>query len=138
MLSYTVTPTNPSTAPVSLATCPSYTPSLYSDGKAVDSTLRLNCAGAGAQMLANASVSFAMQAQVPADVAVPSVKLSWKLQEGRGGGSMRCSEVVAAPGSRSAPGDAIRSAVSPPGSGSASRCGRSRRSRRWPGQAPGG
>jgi hypothetical protein len=86
VLAYTVTLTNPTAAPVSLAPCPSYTQSLYADGKAVDSTLRLNCAGAGAAIPANSSVSFAMQAQVPADMAAGSLKLSWKLQDGPGVG----------------------------------------------------
>ena len=86
VLGYTVTLTNPTSAPVSLAACPSYTQSLYADGKAVDSTLRLNCAGAGAKIPANSSISFSMQAQVPADMAAGSVKLSWKLQDGPGAG----------------------------------------------------
>jgi hypothetical protein len=88
VLGYTVTLTNPTAAPVSLAACPAYTQSLYADGKAVDATLRLNCAGAGAQIPANASVSFAMQAQVPADMAGASLKLSWKLQDGPGVGKL--------------------------------------------------
>lgn len=81
-LRYTVTLSNRSASPVSLASCPAYTQSLYADGKAAASTLLLNCAGAGAQIPANSSVSFEMQAQVPADLPAGSVKLSWQLQDG--------------------------------------------------------
>lgn len=81
-LSYTVTLSNPTANPISLAACPAYTQSLYADGKATDSTLRLNCSVAGAQVAAKSSVSFEMQAQVPADVAAGNIKLSWKLQDG--------------------------------------------------------
>jgi hypothetical protein len=52
------------------------------------STLRLNCAAAGARIPANASVSFAMQAQVPPDMAPGDLKLSWKLQDGPGVGKL--------------------------------------------------
>jgi hypothetical protein len=82
VLHYVVTLANPTGVPVSLASCPAYTQSLFADGKAAESTLRLNCSAAGAQIAANGSVSFEMQAQVPADFAADSVKLSWKLQDG--------------------------------------------------------
>jgi len=88
LLRYVVTLTNPTPNPVSLATCPAYTQSLYAGGKAADSTLRLNCAGAGGVIAANASVSFAMQAQVPSDLAPGELKLSWKLDDGPGAGTL--------------------------------------------------
>lgn len=81
-LRYTVTLSNPTANPVSLASCPAYTQSLYANGKAAGNTLRLNCAAAGAQIAAGASISFEMQAQVPADLAAGDLKLSWKLQDG--------------------------------------------------------
>lgn len=87
-LAYTVTLTNPTGAPVSLASCPAYTQSLYADGKAAVTTLRLNCGAAGGQIPANSSVSFDMQAQVPADFAPGSMKLSWKLEDGPGVGKI--------------------------------------------------
>jgi hypothetical protein len=87
-LHYIVTLSNPTGNPISLASCPTYTQSLYADGKAADSTLRLNCVAAGAQIAANASVSFDMQAQVPADLAPGNLKLSWKLQDGPGVGKI--------------------------------------------------
>lgn len=87
-LHYTVTLSNPTGNPISLAACPAYTQSLYADGKAADSTLRLNCGAAGAQIAANSSVSFEMQAQVPADLAAGNVKLSWTLQDGPGVGKV--------------------------------------------------
>jgi hypothetical protein len=87
-LAYTVTLSNPSSVPISLASCPAYTQSLYADGKAAATTLRLNCAAAGGQIPANSSVSFAMQAQVPADFAAGSMKLSWKLEDGPGVGKL--------------------------------------------------
>lgn len=87
-LHYTVTLSNPTANPISLAACPAYTQSLYADGKAADSTLRLNCVAAGAQVAAQSSVSFEMQAQVPADLAAGNVKLSWKLQDGPGVGKI--------------------------------------------------
>lgn len=88
VLAYTVTLTNPTGAPVSLASCPAYTQSLYADGKAAATTLRLNCGAAGGQIAANSSVSFEMQAQVPTDFAPGSMKLSWKLDDGPGVGKM--------------------------------------------------
>ncbi|WLI90781.1 DUF4232 domain-containing protein [Massilia sp. R2A-15] len=88
MLAYTVTLSNPTAAPISLASCPAYTQSLYADGKSAATTLRLNCGAAGGQIPANSSVSFAMQAQVPADFAPGSLKLSWKLEDGPGAGKM--------------------------------------------------
>jgi hypothetical protein len=88
VLRYTVTLTNPTAQPVSLAACPAYTQSLYADGKSADTTLRLNCGGAGGQIPANGSVSFDMQAPVPASLAAGSGKLSWKLDGGPGVGKM--------------------------------------------------
>jgi hypothetical protein len=87
-LQYSVTLSNPTGNAISLASCPAYTQSLYADGKAVDSTLRLNCGAAGAQIPANASISFDMRAQVPADLATGAMKLSWKLQDGPGVGKL--------------------------------------------------
>jgi hypothetical protein len=87
-LRYTVTLSNPTAAPVSLAACPAYTQSLYADGKAVDSTRRLDCGAAGGQIPANASVSFEMQVQVPAGLAAGNGKLSWKLDGGPGVGKI--------------------------------------------------
>lgn len=87
-LHYVVTLSNPTAAPVSLAACPAYTQSLYSDGKAVDITLRLNCGQAGAQIAANSSISFAMQAQVPAALASGTLKLSWTMEGGPGVGKL--------------------------------------------------
>lgn len=87
-LAYTVTLSNPGAAPVSLASCPSYTQSLSIDGKAAATTLRLNCGAAGGQIPAKSSVSFEMQAQVPADFAAGSMKLSWKLEDGPGVGKI--------------------------------------------------
>ena len=88
VLRYTVTLSNPTAKPISLASCPAYTQSLYADGKAADSTLRLNCGAAGQKIEPNASVSFDMQAQVPADFGSGSLKLSWKLQDGPGVGKV--------------------------------------------------
>jgi hypothetical protein len=82
VLHYVVTISNPTAVPVSLASCPAYTQSLFADGKAAESTLRLNCSAAGAQIAAHGSVSFEMQAQVPGDLTADSVKLSWKMQDG--------------------------------------------------------
>jgi hypothetical protein len=82
VLRYTVTLTNSGAAPVSLANCPAYTQSVYAEGRAQENTLRLNCGGAGAQIPANASVSFEMQTAVPADLAAGSGKLAWRLQDG--------------------------------------------------------
>ncbi|MFL6673259.1 MAG: DUF4232 domain-containing protein [Massilia sp.] len=87
-LRYTVTLSNPTANPISLASCPAYTQSLYVDGKAADSTMRLNCGAAGAQIAANSSVSFEMQAQVPAELPAGTLKLSWKLQDGPGVGKI--------------------------------------------------
>jgi hypothetical protein len=81
-LHYTVTLSNPTASPVSLASCPAYTQSLYADGKVAASTLLLNCAAAGASIPANSSISFEMQAPVPPDLTSDSLKLSWKLQDG--------------------------------------------------------
>lgn len=87
-LRYVVTLSNPTANPVSLAACPGYTQSLYANGKASDSTLRLNCAAAGSQIAAHSSVSFEMRAQVPAELAPGDLKLSWQLQGGPGAGTI--------------------------------------------------
>ena len=87
-LHYVVTLSNPTSAPVSLASCPAYTQSVYADGKAAAGTLPLNCAGAGMQIPARSSVSFDMQVTVPAGLAADSVKLSWKLEGGPGVGKI--------------------------------------------------
>lgn len=81
-LHYTVTLTNRSGNAVSLANCPAYSQSVYAGGQPAATTLRLNCAAAGAQIPANSSVSFDMQAPVPANLAGANAKLSWKLQDG--------------------------------------------------------
>jgi hypothetical protein len=88
LLRYTVTLSNPTAAPVSLAACPAYTQSMYADGKSLDATQRLNCGAAGGQIPANGSVSFDMQVAVPAGLAAGSGKLSWKLDGGPGVGKM--------------------------------------------------
>jgi hypothetical protein len=88
MLHYTVTLSNPTGSAISLAPCPAYTQTVYADDKALSSTLRLNCGATGAQIAPNASVSFAMQAQVPADFAADTAKLSWKMQDGPGAGKL--------------------------------------------------
>jgi hypothetical protein len=88
LLHYTVTLTNPGTAPVSLSACPAYTQSVYAGGKSADTTQRLNCAGADNQIPANGSVSFDMQVQVPAGLAAGNGKLSWKLDGGPGVGKI--------------------------------------------------
>jgi hypothetical protein len=88
VLRYTVTLTNPTAAPVSLAACPAYTQSVYADGKSLDTTQRLDCGAAGGQIAANASVSFDMQVAVPAELGAGSGKLSWKLEGGPGVGKM--------------------------------------------------
>lgn len=88
LLRYTVTLSNPTAAPVSLAACPSYTQSLWAEGRSTDATLRLNCAAAGGQIPANGSVSFDMQVAVPAGLAAGNGKLSWKLDGGPGVGKM--------------------------------------------------
>lgn len=81
-LDYVVTLTNHSTSPVSLAACPAYTQSLHTEAKTVQSSYRLACQGAGGELAAGASVSFAMQAAVPVEMAGAGVKLSWALQDG--------------------------------------------------------
>jgi hypothetical protein len=80
-LRYTVTLTNPTNAAINLAPCPSYTQSLYTEGRTQSSTYMLNCAGAAGQIPAKSSVSFAMEAVVPADMTGQGVKLSWSLQQ---------------------------------------------------------
>ena len=87
-LRYVVTLTNHGDTPVALAPCPSYAQSLHVEGRSVDSSYRLNCAGAGERIAAHASVSFEMQAAVPADLAGSNVKLSWTLQDGPGVGTI--------------------------------------------------
>lgn len=87
-LNYTVTLSNPTSSPISLSPCPAYTQSIYTESKTVSSTLRLNCAAANAQIPPNAAVSFAIQAQVPADLPAGGAKLSWKLEDGPGVGKV--------------------------------------------------
>jgi uncharacterized protein DUF4232 len=79
---YTVTLSNPIDKAISLSPCPSYNQSLNSDDKTSSQTLRLNCEGAGGQIPAQSSVTFEMQAPVPADFDGQGVKLSWTLQDG--------------------------------------------------------
>lgn len=76
LLRYTVTLNNPTASPVSLAACPSYTQSVWAEGKSSDTTQRLNCAAAGGQIPANGRVSFDMQVAVPAELAAGNGKLS--------------------------------------------------------------
>lgn len=87
-LRYTVTLTNPTSAPIQLAPCPAYTQSLNSEGRSQDSSFTLNCAGAAGVIPAGSSVSFAMEAAVPADLAGQGVKLSWTLQDGHSAGTI--------------------------------------------------
>lgn len=86
-LHYTVTLTNPTSAAISLAPCPSFTQSLFGDVGLGSSTLRLNCEAAGNQIAAGASVAFEMLLSVPAHVAADTAKLSWKLEDGPGAGT---------------------------------------------------
>jgi hypothetical protein len=88
VLHYTVTITNPTGAPVSLASCPSYTQSLYDDGKLISNTLRLNCGATGAQIGANSSVTYEMQLAIPASLPAGGAKLSWNLQNGPSVGAL--------------------------------------------------
>ena len=81
MLRYTVTLTNPTNEAIKLAPCPAYTQSLNAEGRSQNSTYMLNCAGAAGQIPARSSVSFAMEAVVPADMSGQGVKLSWNLQD---------------------------------------------------------
>ena len=87
-LRYTVTLSNPTDAPVSLAACPAYTQSFYADGKIVSNTLRLNCAATGAQIAAKSSVTYEMQLPLQADLLAGNAKLSWALQNGPAVGTM--------------------------------------------------
>jgi hypothetical protein len=87
-LHYTVTLTNPTATPIPLSPCPAYTQSIYAEGKIASSTLRLNCGAVGAQIAPNSAVSFDMQAQVPADLPAGGAKLSWKLEDGPGAGTI--------------------------------------------------
>jgi hypothetical protein len=87
-LRYVVTLVNHGDTALALAPCPSYAQSLHVEGRSVDSRHLLNCAGAGGALAPHASVSFAMQAAVPADLAGSSVKLSWTLQDGPGVGTI--------------------------------------------------
>lgn len=80
-LRYTVTLTNPTHSAIKLTPCPSYTQSLHTEGRAQNSTYMLNCAGAAGQIPAKSSVSFAMEAVVPADMTGLGAKLSWSLQD---------------------------------------------------------
>lgn len=87
-LRYTVTLTNPTDAAITLAPCPSYTQSLNSEGLSQNSTYLLNCAGAAGQIPVGSSVSFAMEAAVPADMTGQGVKLSWSLQDASSAGTI--------------------------------------------------
>jgi hypothetical protein len=87
-LRYTVTLTNPTNAAIKLAPCPSYTQSLHTEGRTQNSTYMLNCAGAAGQIPARSSVSFAMEAVVPADMTGLGVKLSWSLQDALSAGTI--------------------------------------------------
>lgn len=81
-LRYTVTLANPTGKAISLSPCPAYSQSLNAEGKTSSQTLRLNCDAAGGQIPAKSSVTFEMQAPVPADMPGIGVKLSWKLEDG--------------------------------------------------------
>lgn len=87
-LRYTVTLSNPTAAPVSLAACPAYTQSFYADGKIVSNTLRLNCAATGTQIAAKSSVTYEMQLPLQADLPAGGAKLSWTLQNGPSVGTL--------------------------------------------------
>ena len=87
-LRYTVTLTNPTNAAIKLAPCPSYTQSLYTEGRTQNSTYLLNCVGAAGQIPARSSVSFAMEAAVPADMTGPGMKLSWSLPDSLSAGAI--------------------------------------------------
>jgi len=87
-LHYVVTLTNHGNAALALAPCPSYAQSLHVEGRSVESRYLLNCAAAGARIAPHASVSFDMQAAVPADLQGSNVKLSWTLQDGPGAGTI--------------------------------------------------
>ncbi|AKJ28025.1 hypothetical protein [Caldimonas brevitalea] len=87
-LRYVVTLTNESASPLPLSPCPGYQQSLYVEDRSVDSRHRLNCAGAGGQIAPHSSVSFEMQATVPADLAGEHVKLSWVLRDGPSAGTI--------------------------------------------------
>lgn len=80
-LRYTVTLTNPTNEAIKLAPCPAYTQSLNTEGRSQNSTYMLNCAGAAGLIPARSSVSFAMEAVVPADMSGQGVKLNWNLQD---------------------------------------------------------
>ena len=82
VLDYTVTLTNPTANSIALLPCPSYTQELYADGTKVAYSVLLNCAAAGSQLAAGASVSFDMQLQIPGNLPPGPVKLSWSLQGG--------------------------------------------------------
>lgn len=81
-LRYTVTLANPTGKAISLSPCPAYSQSLNAEGKTSSQTLRLNCDAAGGQIPAKSSVTFEMQAPVPADMPGIGVKLSWELEDG--------------------------------------------------------
>ncbi|CAN5330647.1 hypothetical protein BH11PSE11_BH11PSE11_27130 [soil metagenome] len=81
-LRYSVTLYNAGTAAISFASCPSYTQSLYVDGKVTANTMRLNCGATGSQIAANSSATYEMQLAVPADLPAGDAKLSWQLQNG--------------------------------------------------------
>jgi hypothetical protein len=87
-LHYVVTLTNAGEQALPLSPCPSYEQTLHVEGRSVDSHWRLNCAGAGGEIAAHSSVSFEMEAAVPADLAGGHVKLSWTLQGGPAAGTI--------------------------------------------------
>jgi len=87
-LHYVVTLTNHADTPIDLSPCPSYAQSLHVEGRSVDSRYRLNCAAAGGRIAPHASLSFDMQAAVPAELAGANVKLSWSLEDGPGVGTI--------------------------------------------------
>jgi hypothetical protein len=87
-LRYTVTLSNPTGSEASLAPCPSYTQSLYSEGKVASNTMRLNCSAAGNKIAAQASATFEIQLPIPASLPPGDAKLSWVLQNGPGVGAV--------------------------------------------------
>lgn len=88
ILHYSVTLTNDTKGAIALTPCPSYTQSFYANDTGSNTTLQLNCAAAGGQIAAGASATFDMQVAVPANLPTGGAKLSWKLQNGPGVGSL--------------------------------------------------
>jgi hypothetical protein len=87
-LRYTVTLSNPTAAAISLASCPSYTQSLYSEGKVASNTKLLNCNATGGKIAAHSSVSYEIQLPIPAGLPTGDAKLSWVMQNGPGVGAV--------------------------------------------------